>query len=155
MHEASQVVRKQELIHLLLLRVSLKECAARLQLSYATVRKYAADPQFLGELSLLSKSIYAQVIQELSSDKKSLKEQLTEASDKALRKLELLLDSAQEGIALKAADSILDRNSESARNRKIEGEMNNRFTFDPLTLMRAAQTAEEIGFTPDASKERT
>lgn len=152
MHESSKLVRKEELINLLLLRVPLKQCAERLQLSYQTVRKYAADPEFLGSLKLLSQSIYSDLIEELKFEKKSLKDQLTEASDKALKKLESLLESSQEGIALKAADSILDRNSESARNRKIEGDFNNRFTMDPVSLMHAAQTAQEIGFTRDASK---
>jgi hypothetical protein len=153
MHEASQLVRKQELINYLLLRIPLKECAARLQLSYATVRKYASTPEFLGELSLLSKSVYADVVEELKYDRKSIKDRMTEASDKALTRLEQLLESAQEGIALKAADSILDRNAESARNRKVEGDFSNRFSMDPMMLMHAAKTAEEIGFTPDASKE--
>jgi hypothetical protein len=153
MHESSKLVRTEELLNLLLLRVGLKDCAARLQISYPTVRKYASDPTFLGMLQKLSQSIYSDVIEELRTEKKSLKDQLTEASDKALKKLELLLESGQESIVLKAADSILDRNSESARNRKVEGDFNNRFSMDPMMLMHAAKTAEEIGFTPDASKE--
>src|SRR5713226_4223460 len=144
MHESSKLVRQEELVNLLLLRIPLKECAARLQVSYPTVRKYASEPEFLGSLRLLSQSIYAAVIDELKYEKKSLKDRMTEASDKALTRLEALLESQQEGIALKAADSILDRNSESARNRRVEGDFNNRFSIDPTMLMHAANTAEEL-----------
>lgn len=144
MHESSKLVRTEELTNLLLLKIPLRECAERLGVSYQTVRKYASEPEFLGGLQLLSKSCWADVVEELRHEKKSLKQQMTEASDKALRKLELLLESAQEGIQLKAADSILDRCSETARNRRVEGDFNNRFQLDPLTLMHAAQTASEV-----------
>jgi DNA-binding transcriptional MerR regulator len=156
MHESSKLVRQEELINLLLLHIPLRECAERCHVSYATIRKYASEPDFLNNLRVLSQSVYAEVVADLKFEKKSLKQQMTEASDTALRRLEQLLQSAQEGIALKAADSILDRCSETARNRKVEGDFNNRFTLDPLSLMHAANTAQEIAqssFERDASRE--
>jgi hypothetical protein len=154
MHEASKLVKQEELLNLLLMHIPLKECAARLHVSYVTIRKYASEVEFLNNLRLLSGSIYTELIEELKFERKSMQQRMTEASDKALTRLEALLSSAQEGIALKAADSILDRTSETARNRKIEGDMTNRFTFDPLTLMSAARTAEELGqaYERDTSK---
>lgn len=144
MHEASKLVKKQELLNLLLLHIPLKECAPRLHVSYQTLRKYASEPEFLGELQLLSGGIYADLIEELKHERKSLQQRMTEASDKALTRLEELVASEQEGIALKACDSILDRNNETARNKKVETDLNARIQLDPVTLMHAALTASEI-----------
>jgi hypothetical protein len=144
MHEASKLVRQEELLNLLLMHIPLKQCADRLHLSYSTVRKYASEQDFLNNLRTLSQSIYEEVITDLKSERKSLQDRMTEASDKALTRLEELLNSQQEGIAVKACDSILDRNAETARNRKIEGNLNGRFMMDPITLMHAALTANEI-----------
>jgi len=154
-HEASRQVKKEELLNLILMHYPLRACADKLGVTYITLCKWAKEPEFLNNLRVLSESLYTEVIAELREEKKSLKQQLTEASDKALKKLELLLDSAQEGIALKAADSILDRNAESARNRKVEGQFDNRYTMDPMTLMHAANTAREVekSFERDGSKE--
>jgi hypothetical protein len=69
---------------------------------------------------------------------------MLEASDKALARLEELINSPQEGISLKACDSVLDRNSETARNKKVETDLTGRFTIDPVTLMHAALTATEL-----------
>jgi hypothetical protein len=166
MHEASKLVKKDDLTNLLLLHIPLKQCAERLQLSYNTVRKYASEPEFLDSLKLLSSSIYSELIEELKHEKKSMAQRMLEASDKALERLEQLVASQQEGIALKACDSILDRNSETARNKKIESDISGRITLDPLMLLHAAATAQEIqaatkalppsppntGFEQDASK---
>lgn len=144
MHESSKAVRQTELMNLLLLHLPLKVCAIKLQVSYQTVRKYAAEPEFLTSLRELSQSIYTEVLDDLKNDKQSLQERMLEASDKALERLKVLLDSPQEGIALKAADSILDRTMETARNRKIEGQIDNHYRFDPITLMHAAATSMEL-----------
>jgi len=151
-HEASKLVRTEELLNLLLLHIPLKQCAERLHLSYWTVRKYASEPDFLDKLRTLSQSIYLEVVEDLKTERKTLSDRLTEASDKALTKLEALLESAQENVQLKAADSILDRTLETARNRKVEGNMSGRFTIDPLTLIHAAATSEELLQHPDPKK---
>jgi hypothetical protein len=163
MHEAPKLVRQEEMLNLLLMHLSLKQCGERLNLSYSTVRKYASEPEFLNNLRNLSQSIYDEVLTDLKTERKTLQDRLTEASDKALTKLEELLASAQENVALKAADSILDRTSETARNKKVETDFKGRFTMDPITLLHAAKTASEIDaasqpkvlpatFEPDASK---
>jgi hypothetical protein len=144
-HESSKLVKTEELLNLLLLHIPLKQCAERLNLSYFTIRKYASEVEFLDRLRELSSSIYAEVVQDMKTERKTLSERLTEASDKALTKLEeLLQNSQQEGIVLKAADSILDRTLETARNRKIEGNVQGHVSFDPVLLMHAAATAREI-----------
>jgi hypothetical protein len=143
-HEAPKLVRQDELMNLLLLHIPLKDCAERLHISYSTVRKYASDPEFLNNLRVLSQSVWENVVATLKTEKKTLQDRMLEASDKALTRLEELLDSKGEAIALKAADSILDRTAETARNRKIEGDFKGRYTIDPITLMHAAVTAGEI-----------
>lgn len=148
MHEAPKLVKTEELLNLLLLHIPLKQCAERLSLSYFTIRKYASEPEFLDKLQSLSRSIFDEVVIDLKTERKTLQERMTEASDKALTKLESLLESAQETVSLKAADSILDRTAETARNRKIEGNMTGRFTIDPVLLMHAAATAQEIQTPP-------
>jgi len=153
MHEASKLVKQEELLNLLLLHIPLKQCAERLHVSYATIRKYASEDDFLNNLRVLSQSIYEEVVTDLKTERKTLQDRLTEASDKALTKLEeLLANSQQESIVLKAADSILDRTVETARNRKIEGNMSGRFSIDPITLMHSALTAQELEHHTDQKK---
>jgi len=144
MHEAPKLVKSEELLNLLLLHIPLKECAERIHISYNTVRKYASEPEFLDSLRALSQSVYAEVIETLKCEKKSIQQRMLEASDKALERLENLVQSQQEGIALKACDSILDRVAETARNNKLQQDVHGRFTIDPLTLMHAALTAREL-----------
>jgi DNA-binding transcriptional MerR regulator len=141
---AAKLVRTEDLLNLLLLRIPLKECAERMRVSYQTIRKYASEPEFLDSLRNLSQSIYADVIETLRTERKTLQQRMLEASDRALERLETLVQSTQEGIALKACDSILDRNSETARNRRIEGDIHARYTIDPITLQHAALTAREL-----------
>lgn len=144
MHEASKLVKQEELLNLLLLHIPLKQCAERLHVSYATIRKYASEDEFLNNLRVLSQSIYEEVIVDLKTERKTLQDRLLEASDKALIKLEALLESDSEQVVQKAADSILDRTIETARNRKVEGSVQGRFTIDPVTLMHAALTSQEL-----------
>lgn len=144
MHEASKLVKTEELLNLLLLHIPLKQCAERLHISYPTIRKYASEDEFLNNLRMLSSSIYDEVVTDLKTERKTLSDRLMEASDRALTKLEELLNSDSEQVVQKAADSILDRTVETARNRKIEGNVSGRFTIDPVTLMHAALTSQEL-----------
>lgn len=153
MHEAPKLVKKEELLNLLLLHIPLKDCADRLHISYHTVRKYASEPDFLDSLRNLSQSVYADVIETLKCERKTLQQRMLEASDRALERLEQLVQSQQEGIALKACDSVLDRNTETARNKRIEQDLQARFTIDPVTLIHAALTANELVQTQNAAGE--
>jgi hypothetical protein len=76
--------------------------------------------------------------------KTTIHERLRELSDRALDRLRELVESEQAGLALKACDSILDRNPETARNQRVESNLKGRFTVDPVTLMHAALTAREL-----------
>jgi hypothetical protein len=157
-NEAAKLVRTEDLLNLLLLRIPLKECADRLHISYQTVRKYVSEPEFLDSLRNLSQSVYADVIETLKCEKKSMAQRMLEASDRALERLENLVQSQTESVALRACDSILDRTSETARNQKIDNNLSGRFTIDPVMLQHAALTAQELNtpkiLEPDASKEK-
>jgi hypothetical protein len=98
------------------------------------------------ELKALSHEVYDKTLKEMVNDEVSLKERIQEKSNQALDVLvKLMEDESQKGIIrVKAADSILDRNEESARNRKVEGDFHQHHTIDPLMLLHAAATAQEI-----------
>lgn len=152
MHEASKLVRQEELLNLLLLHIPLKACAERLSVSYQTVRKYASEPDFLNNLRVLSQSIYDEVVRDLKTERKTLAEKMTEASEQALERLVELIKSESEQVAIKACDSVLDRNAETARNRKETIDGNHRFQIDPVTLMHAALTANELDLIQNQDK---
>lgn len=139
-----QIVRRQKLIDLLLLHLNIKECAERLNVNERTIRRDLAEPGFMEQLRQMSSSIHDEVADEVQGGIVSMQQQIEEASEKALKKLIELLNSEHQGLVLKACDSILDRNAETARNRRIEGEMHNRYTIDPVTLRHAALTAREL-----------
>jgi len=148
-HESSKLVKQDELLNLVLLHLPLKACALKMHLSYNTVRKYASEHEFLIRLKELSASLYEEIIQEIKTDKMSMADKMLEASDMALDKLKELLESKQEKIVLEAANSLLDRTVETARNRKIEGNTHGHLTIDPMTLIHAAATSMEL----DAARE--
>lgn len=143
MHEAAKTVREEKLLRLLLTGYMMRECAKMLQVSYATVRKYASDEEFLRKLKEMSMSIYEEVDSELKLNASQVTQRIDELSDKALDTLETLLASDKDIVKLKAADSILDRNPESSKQKKVEQTTNTRF-LDPLHLIHAAKTATEV-----------
>jgi hypothetical protein len=82
------------------------------------------------------------------SKRKNIHERLEEISERALTRLEELVQSDQAGLALKACDSVLDRNPETARNQRVESDLRAKFQIDPVTLMHAAMTAKELDELP-------
>lgn len=147
--EAVRMVRKEELMRLLLAGYMLKECAQQLQVSYHTACAYARQPEFMVELKELSSSVYARVDEELRCSKEQITQRLEVFADKALAELEKMLfsDNAAERVtnpALRAKICMdaLDRNSATAKNKKVETD--NRHHIDPITLMHAARVAQEM-----------
>ncbi len=144
--EAARLVKKTELMNLLLLGLPLYAAAKRMEISTPTACRYARDPQFLQELKKLSEQIYKELQVDLSNDAQTIKRRLEEESDAALDVLAELMKS--EKVAAKdrivAANSVLDRNMDTARGRKIEGNLESHHTIDATQLMHAAETAREI-----------
>src|SRR5580765_2014396 len=146
MHEAVKLVRKQELLRYLLAKYTLKECSALMQVSYSTLRKWANNADFLAELKELSGEVWQEVTTELKVLTTSVQERLVEESEKALNTLiELMEDRTQKGIVrAKAAESILDRNPDTSKTSKISGAMQHSLKVDPMMLLHAAATANEV-----------
>lgn len=139
----SIALRKTDIMHKLLAGYTLRECAQMYELSYQAVRHYC-DEHFMTELRTLSTTVYGQVESELTKNKLRLSDRMLEASDKALDKLIELMDSASnDKVKLEAANSVLDRTAEGARNKRVQEEVSHKF-IDPLFLVHAAKTAQEI-----------
>jgi hypothetical protein len=143
MHEATKIVRQEDLIRLLVIGFNLKECANQLGWAYRTVRVYAAEPEFLARLRELSAEAYAKVESELQSQHADIFVKLAQASDRALDKLVELLDSPKEEVALRAAQDLLDRDGRITRKSETKSEHTHK-VFDPAALLAAATAAKEM-----------
>jgi len=144
MHQAAQLVRKDELMRLLLSGHMLKECASYLKLSYGTVREYARQPEFLAALKSLSLQIYENVDRELSNSKDAITAKLEAYSEDALEEMIQLAKSCSSPIVrLKAAQDIMDRDTRMSRSRKLESNVHQTF-MNPLELHHLASVAREI-----------
>jgi hypothetical protein len=143
-NETSQAMRQDEVMRYLLMRHSLKEISLVTGLSYQTVRNYCSDPHFQNRLRDHSREIFTEVIKQVGAKEVGLHERINELSTAALDKLEKLIQQEEHpGLALKACDSVLDRNEVTARNKKVETENRHHFV-DPLMLVHAATTAQEL-----------
>jgi hypothetical protein len=143
MHQAAQLVRKDELMRLLLAGHMLKECAVFLKLSYGTVREYARQPEFLQQLKGLSLRIYENVDRELASNKDGITARLEAFSEEALEEMMKLARESGGIVKLKACQDLMDRDTRISRQRKIEATQNHQF-MNPLELQHIAMVAREV-----------
>lgn len=143
MHEASKLVRTEELMRLLLCGHMLKECAIHMRLSYWTVRNYAKDPAFMTQLREKSTEIYARLDAELAANKEDMKEKLERASEEALEMMIELARTSTGVIKLKSCQDLLDRDTRVSRTKRIEGDTTHDF-ISPLFLVHAAKVGREI-----------
>lgn len=123
-------------------------------MSVQTVRKWMKEQVFLDKLKQASPAIYEDVYTMLKADAKDIYTKLTEAADRALDVLMEVMESdgTKPADKLKAADSILDRTADTARNRKVEQSGNIGHTLDPVLLMHAAATAQEVDVSQQKQK---
>lgn len=145
MHDASKMVKMEQITRLLLTGFTLKEVAAYTQLSYGTVRAWCKEEQFLIGLKALSTQVYQQVTEELQKMAGTLTDRIASESERALETLAKLMqdDSVNPAVRVKAADSILDRNTEVSRTKKVDAVTSHKF-LDPLYLVGVAKTAQEV-----------
>jgi predicted transcriptional regulator len=143
---ATNVVLTEQLINYFVAGYSVKNIAKLTGISYTTIRKYAHDDEFLQKLREVSKETAERVREELVGKMRDHQERVNELSHKALDTLELLMDSQREGIALKAAVDVLDRNPDTPRGKNIQADVTQRI-IDPAMLMHAAVKAEELRLT--------
>lgn len=151
MHEAAKLVRREELMRLLLCGHMLKECAAQMRMSYYTIRNYAKEPEFLADLKSKSNEIYKRLDAELLASKEDMKEKLERNSEEALEYMMELARTSTGVIKLKACQDILDRDSRVSRTRKVDVEADHNF-ISPLFLVHAAKVGREIDVTPKVER---
>lgn len=139
----SQVIKKEELIRLILLGNSTRRCAEMMNMSIPVVRSYLHIAEIQNEIKAKNAGIWARVDEEISLSRMSMAERITEMSDRALEKISKLLESDDERIVMKAASDVLDRNPESSKHHKVEQtSVQVQISSDQLRL--AAQAALEI-----------
>jgi hypothetical protein len=148
MHEAAKLVRREELMRLLLCGHMLKECAIHMHLSYYTVRSYAKDPDFLFMLREKSNEIYKRLDEELRNSKEDIKEKLERASEEALEQMVALAATSTGVVKLKCLQDLMDRDGRISRTQKVEQDVRHDF-ISPLFLGHAARVARELDGAPE------
>jgi DNA-binding transcriptional MerR regulator len=139
----SELVKKDELVRLILLGLPTRACAEKMGLSVQTIRHYLHIEAVQQEIKTKNAGIWQRIDDEITTSRLSLTERITHMSDKALEKISQLIDSEDERVAMKASSDILDRNPETSRTHKVEStSMVMKVDADQLRL--AAKTAMEI-----------
>lgn len=123
-----------------------------MRMSYWTVRNYAKDPEFMGQLKLKSQEIYNRLDAELAANKEDMKERLERASEEALEMMIELARSSTGVIKLKSCQDLLDRDTRVSRTKRLEGEVGHDF-ISPLFLVHAAKVGREIDVAPQHTSE--
>jgi len=141
--EVSIAMRKDELLRLLQAGNRTRKCAEILGLGVNTVRTYIRCPEFQAMLHASSEKLWARVDEEIRQSKLATTLRIEEMSEKALEKLEQLMDSEDESIVFRASSDILDRNTNTSKHHKEEINKNI-VIVDPAQLALAAATAREM-----------
>ena len=139
----AKAAKQEEMLRYLLTGHSLKECAQLCKVSYQTAANYVREPLFLERLRGLSSEVYADLDKQIALTKTAAAERINELSQKALDRMETIIENGGDNVAYKACQDILDRNVEVPRNRRVEGELTQR-VFDPAALLHAANVASEL-----------
>jgi len=141
-HPAVRLMREDELLRLLQAGCTLKEAALHLRLSFPTLKKYVSQPEFLDRLKALNEVVFAQIDAELKTHRQDMYKRLEEASEIALEEMiKLATSSSSDGIRLKAAQDLMDRDPKVSRTRRLEANTNQRF-INPLVLQTAANVID-------------
>ena len=142
-HSVVKTIKKDELVRLLLAGFFVKECPARLQISYPTLLRYMKETSFLEELKVVSADVWGRVDAELKSSKTDFLQQAEEASEEALQSMRKLLQSSSEQIVFKAGQDLMDRDPRISRTRRLEGTGMGGSPVDVNVLIGAARVARE------------
>jgi len=143
MHEAAKLVRREELMRLLLCGHIVKECAVHMHLSYWTVRGYARDPEFLLALKEKSNEIYKRLDAELASSKEDMQERLERASEEALEMMIEMARTSTSIVKMKCLQDLMDRDGRISRTQRVQSDVKHDF-ISPLFLGHAARVAREL-----------
>lgn len=142
-----RIVRNEELLRLMLMGLTLPECAAQMKMNLHTIRLHARKPEFLILLKEHSSEIAKRLVEELSTSQIEMAQRLEEASSAALEEMMRMmgeLDSPSQ-LKLKVCQDLLDRDPKSSRTKRVDltGSMSHEF-INPAVLIHAAATAKEM-----------
>jgi DNA-binding CsgD family transcriptional regulator len=146
-HNLVLKIKRDELLRLLLTGYTMRECAQHMNHNIETMRRYARNLDFQTELRALSETVWKRVDEEIATTKMSIASRIEDMSDRALSKLNDLLESDDERIAQRAVTDVLDRNPQTSKHHKIESE-SRVMVINPAQLALAAKAAVEIGIEP-------
>lgn len=135
-------VYEQQILRCLLGKMYIKDIAATVGLNETTVRKYIRAEGFRSMLREKYPEVYSRVDAELQEQADTISVILEERSLQALKRLERLIESDNEHIALKASQDALDRFQETSKVQKIEAE--HQVKIDPIFLAHAIKVAREV-----------
>lgn len=142
MNPIRREVYEQNILRCLLAKAFIKDIGPAVGLDQSTVRKYIKAPEFREMLRQKYPDVYARVDADLQEQADTISHILEENSRKALDRIAALIESANEHIALKASVDALDRFEETAAVQK--GQIDHTVKLDPVFLIHAAATAEEV-----------
>lgn len=134
---------KKEFVRLLLLGFDIAKCARLLDYTTHVLYHWLLDPEIEGAVRERNAKIWEALDKQIDERGKTYTERIVEMSDGALRKIEELLQSDNEQVALKAAITVLDRNVETSTHHKTDV-TNRTFVIDHNMLKLAAVSALEI-----------
>lgn len=142
-----RIVRDEELLRLMLMGLTLPECAAQMKMAIWTVRMHARKPEFLLLLKEHSSEIAKRLVEELSTSQIEMAQKLEAASAAALEEMMGMMGelTSPSQLKLKVCQDLLDRDPKSSRTKRMDitGNMSHQF-ISPAVLIHAAATAKEI-----------
>jgi hypothetical protein len=139
--------RKAQFIRLLLLGHNVPKCAKILGTASHTLYHWLLDPAVEEAVRERNAKIWEALDKQVDERAATYTERIVEMSDGALRRIEELLQSDNEQVALKAAITVLDRNPETSTHHRADV-TNRTFVIDANMLTLAASAALEIEGTP-------
>jgi hypothetical protein len=131
---------------LMLMGLTLPECAQHMKMSIHCIRLHARKPEFLLLLKEHSSEIAKRLVDELSTSQVEMAQKLEEASAAALEEMLGMMGELQTGqLKVKVCQDLLDRDPKSSRTKRVDvtGTMSHDF-ISPAVLIHAAATAKEI-----------
>jgi len=146
-HPARRIINREELLKLLLMGFTLRECCAQLKVSYAALCRRSKEPEFLLLIKEHSGEIAKRLVEELSTSQVEMAQKLEEASSAALEEMMVMMTSLEgaSGLKVKICQDLLDRDPKSSRTKRMDitGNMSHQF-INPAVLIHAAATAKEV-----------
>ena len=152
MDDATRQDAWEGLVRLRIRGASQKQCAAKLGFHVNTIKKWSRNPAFRLKMSRTRELVFqrtAASVEELADRqlerfKGQIEEVLENYSIEAVNRIrQLMYESTNEAISLKAAIDLADRDPKTMKTKKVQATVGHAF-LTPELLMAAAKAAREI-----------